>query len=306
MNHIIENDYLRVTIDSLGAEVVSVVDKATGKELWWNADPAFWNGHSPILFPACGGLWNGEYKYQGQTYKLVKHGFVRTMEFTVEENSEYGTISFSVQENEETLRQYPFIFTLTITYTLKDRTLSCNASVANPSENTVLYYQIGGHPAIMLPDYSEDAEVVGYMRPIHGKHELYPHSSDSLSVVRATEQGCFGGERYIVPRTADGLIPISVDTFHNEALIFDKGQVKEVALLRTDGETEICRISHGAPVTLVWQMTDLLCPYVCVEPWYGMPDRIGYSVDLDIRPYTQHAMPGEVSVHNLWDIDFNV
>lgn len=297
MNHIIENDYLRVTIASLGAEVLSVVDKAGGKELWWNGDPAFWHGHSPILFPACGGLWNGEYKYRGQTYKLAKHGFVRTMEFTPSEDKDGASISFTVHENEETLRQYPFAFALTVTYALEGKTLTCKACVANPSGEAPLYYQIGGHPAIMLPDYQENAEVIGYMRPL---------PAEGLSVVRATEQGCFGGERYTVPQAPGGLIPISVETFHNEALIFDKGQVREVTLLRADGETEICRISHGAPVTLIWQMTDLLCPFVCVEPWYGMPDRIGYSVDLDIRPYTQHTMPGLVSAHNLWDISFNV
>ena len=295
MNYIIENDCLRVTITSLGAEVISVVNKETGKELWWNADPAYWAGYSPILFPACGGLWNGEYKYQGKTYKMVKHGFVRTMEFTPASEPEYGRISLSVQETEETMEQYPFAFNLTITYTLEGKTLTCNASVANPSDTEVLHYQIGGHPAIMLPDFQKDAEVVGYMRP---------EPKEGLSVVRASEQGCFGGERYYVPQTEEGLIPISVDTFHNEALIFDKWQVKAMTLLRTDKKTEICRISHGAPVLLVWQMTDLLCPYVCVEPWYGMPDRIGYSVELDIRPYSQHAMPGQVSMHNLWDIEF--
>lgn len=295
MNYIIENDYLRVTIRSLGAEVISVVDKESGKELWWNADPAYWAGYSPILFPACGGLWNGEYKYQGKTYKMVKHGFVRTMEFVPSEEKEYASISFSVQETEETKLQYPFAFTLTITYALNGKTLTCNASVANPSDSEVLHYQIGGHPAIMLPDFEKGADVVGYM---------FPEPKDGISVVRASEQGCFGGDRFSVPQDAEGLIPISIDTFHNEALIFDKSQVKKMTLLRTDKETPICHITHGAPVLLVWQMTDLLCPYVCVEPWYGMPDRIGYSVDLDIRPYSQHAMPGEVSMHNLWDIEF--
>ena len=226
---------------------------------------------------------------------MVKHGFVRTMEFVPAAEPEYGRISLSVQETEETKEQYPFAFTLTITYALEGKTLTCNASVANPSETEVLHYQIGGHPAIMLSDFDKDAEVVGYMRP---------EPSEGLSVVRASEQGCFGGDRYTVPQTEEGLIPISVDTFRNEALIFDKWQVKAMTLLRADKQTEICRLSHGAPVLLVWQMTDLLCPYVCVEPWYGMPDRIGYSVDLDIRPYSQHAMPGEVSMHNLWDIEF--
>lgn len=297
MNHIIENDYLRVTIASLGAEVLSVLDKENGKELWWDGDPAFWHGHSPILFPACGGLWNGEYQYNGRTYKLSKHGFVRAMEFMPSEDREHTSISFSVHENDDTLVQYPFAFTLTVTYTLEGKTLRCDAGVTNSSKETTLYYQIGGHPAIMLPDYSKDAEIVGYMRPT---------PSEKLSVVRAMEQGCFGGERYMVPQTAEGLIPICIETFHNEALIFDKGQVREITLLRADGKTEICRISYNAPVTLLWQMTDLLCPYVCVEPWYGMPDRIGYSVDLDMRPYTQYAMPGETSKHDLWNICFNI
>lgn len=297
MNYIIENKHLRVTITSLGAEVISVINKENGKELWWNADPAYWAGYSPILFPACGGLWNGEYKYHGKTYKMVKHGFVRTMEFSPVGEQEYAAISLSVKETEETMKQYPFAFTLTISYVLDGATLTCKASVVNPSETEVLHYQIGGHPAIMLPDFKEGVDVAGYMRP---------ETTDSISVVRASEQGCFGGDRYYVPQTEEGLIPISVDTFHNEALIFDKWQVKAMTLLRTDKETEICRITHGAPVLLVWQMTDLLCPYVCVEPWYGLPDRIGYSVDLDIRPYSQHTMAGEVSVYGLWDIEFSL
>ena len=39
MEFVLENELLRVTMDSHGAEVTSVVDKASGKELWWNGDP---------------------------------------------------------------------------------------------------------------------------------------------------------------------------------------------------------------------------------------------------------------------------
>ena len=59
MNYTIENEDLRVVISSLGAEVQSVVRKSDDKELWWQGDPRFWDGRSPVLFPACGGLWNG-------------------------------------------------------------------------------------------------------------------------------------------------------------------------------------------------------------------------------------------------------
>jgi hypothetical protein len=44
MNYIIENEYLQVTIASLGAEVISVVDKESGKQLWWDANPEYWAG----------------------------------------------------------------------------------------------------------------------------------------------------------------------------------------------------------------------------------------------------------------------
>ena len=54
MNYTIENEDLRVVISSLGAEVQSVVRKSDDKELWWQGDPRFWDGRSPILFPAYG------------------------------------------------------------------------------------------------------------------------------------------------------------------------------------------------------------------------------------------------------------
>ena len=54
MRYTIENEFIRLTVDSLGAEMVSVIDVATGREMLWCADPAVWNRHAPILFPyAC-------------------------------------------------------------------------------------------------------------------------------------------------------------------------------------------------------------------------------------------------------------
>ena len=79
MTYTLKNENLTVIINSLGAEVVSVKDR-NGRELWWNGDPAFWKGHSPILFPACGGLWNGKYSLNGKEYNMPKHGFAKGME----------------------------------------------------------------------------------------------------------------------------------------------------------------------------------------------------------------------------------
>ena len=60
MQYSIENDILRLTVDSHGAEPVSVIHKPTGAELLWQADPAVWKRHAPILFPYTGKLTGGK------------------------------------------------------------------------------------------------------------------------------------------------------------------------------------------------------------------------------------------------------
>ena len=56
MQYSIENDILRLTVDTHGAEPVSVIHKPTGAELLWRGDPAVWGRHAPILFPYTGKL----------------------------------------------------------------------------------------------------------------------------------------------------------------------------------------------------------------------------------------------------------
>ena len=51
MEFTIENNFLCVRVQSRGAELCSVVKKETGEEMLWQADPAVWNRHAPILFP---------------------------------------------------------------------------------------------------------------------------------------------------------------------------------------------------------------------------------------------------------------
>ena len=61
-NHVMENEYLRVTIADEGAELISVWDKTLNQERIWTADPVFWNRHAPILFPFVGKVFGGKYR----------------------------------------------------------------------------------------------------------------------------------------------------------------------------------------------------------------------------------------------------
>ena len=78
----IANDHLTVQINPLGAELTSLKD-ADGRELMTNADPAFWTGHAPILFPVVGVVNEGVIRLDGQAYPMQKHGFARHSTFEV-------------------------------------------------------------------------------------------------------------------------------------------------------------------------------------------------------------------------------
>ena len=50
MEHTIKNDFLRMTLDDTGAQMMSIT-AADGTEYLWNGNPAYWGGSAPNLFP---------------------------------------------------------------------------------------------------------------------------------------------------------------------------------------------------------------------------------------------------------------
>ena len=149
MQYTIENDKMKCTIDSHGAELRSIVKKADGREVMWNADPAFWNRTSPVLFPFVGGVKDKKYRYAGSEYTIGQHGFARDMEFTLESKAT-DEIWFVLIENEESLSKYPFKFMLRIGYVLNGSELSVNWEVTNTNDSD-MYFAIGAHPAFAVP-----------------------------------------------------------------------------------------------------------------------------------------------------------
>ena len=101
MQVVLENEALKVTINSFGAELASIRGKATDTEYLWNADAKFWKRTAPVLFPFVGSLKNKEYHYEGKTYSMGQHGFARDMEFAVDVQTATEAW-FSLQSNEET------------------------------------------------------------------------------------------------------------------------------------------------------------------------------------------------------------
>ena len=126
MRYTIENEFIRLTVDSLGAEMVSAVDLATGSEMIWCADPAVWNRHAPILFPYAGKLTGGHFKAaDGQVYEGKQHGFARDMEHTLLSQTA-RELTFELAASDETRAIWPYDFALRTTFMLEGRRIRVN------------------------------------------------------------------------------------------------------------------------------------------------------------------------------------
>lgn len=148
----ISNEQLTIQVSPHGAELCSIF--ANGKEYLWQADPAFWKRHSPVLFPIVGSVWENEYRNEGITYTLSQHGFARDMEFTLVSEKE-DEVRYQLMSNEETLKKYPFPFCLEIGYRIQGKQIEVIWEVKNTGDKE-MHFQIGAHPlsigpTLMLP-----------------------------------------------------------------------------------------------------------------------------------------------------------
>ena len=109
--YVLQNEELKVSVASAGAELKSALDQKTGREYLWNADPAYWNRTSPVLFPVVGSYKDKTSYYDGKAYTMGQHGFARDMEFTLESSSD-TEIWFVLRADETTYEKYPFDFEL--------------------------------------------------------------------------------------------------------------------------------------------------------------------------------------------------
>src|SRR5580704_4108315 len=115
--HQLENSFLRVIAREHGAELTSLVDKKNNIEHLWQADPHVWGWHAPVLFPVVGRNLNDEIDIEGQKYRLEKHGFARKANFRLMDLTE-TSIVFSLKNNEQLQKIYPYKFEFLIRYKL--------------------------------------------------------------------------------------------------------------------------------------------------------------------------------------------
>lgn len=139
---------LTARINPLGAELWSLTD-AAGAEYMTDADPAFWSGHAPLLFPIVGALSGGTLRLDGREFSMRQHGFARRSMFAPV-HVEGAEARFRLTDSPDTRAVYPFGFVLEVAYRIEGMTLHTEVSVSNPNAEA-LPFSFGFHPAFAWP-----------------------------------------------------------------------------------------------------------------------------------------------------------
>lgn len=271
----LSNSTLSIGIAEHGAELQSI--RKNGREYLWQGDAKFWGRRSPVLFPFVGRVWDNVYRHEGKTYDMGQHGFARDMDFTLLEKTD-SEVTFVLESTPETLAKYPFAFKLMIGYELKENAVIVKWHVENTGAED-MYFQIGAHPAFFFPDLNLSVEERGYFAF---------DRTEGLEYICPVEKGCASPERHALTLDADGMMPVNVHTFDCDTYIFDRKQLGKVTLLDKERKPHLS-LEFDTPLVALWSPTKVHpdCPFVCIEPWYGRCDSVGFQGELKDKDCVQ-------------------
>lgn len=277
MNYVLKNDRLTVTVSSLGAEPISV--KRGDCEYLWQGGGEYWGGKAPMLFPICGRLQDGKYFHRGTEYEMKLHGFLRSEELELVSSTDTELI-LVLHANERTRAAYPFEFTLTATYRLTGDRLDFTAVIQNESDES-MPATFGGHPGFNVP-FDGKGEFSDYRLEFSE-----PCTPDQIEIAPS---GLQTGLRDAYPLQGNTVMPLSHDLFQIDGVFLSR--MAPAVTLKSDLSERFVTLSYpDMPYLGIWHDAQTPAPYVCIEPWCGLPDFDGRSTELVEKAQMFHLLP---------------
>jgi galactose mutarotase-like enzyme len=265
--YVLENEFLILSVNPIGAEISSIQSKVSGIEYCWSGDPNIWGSTAPVLFPLIGALKSNSYFYQEKLYSIPKHGFIRHNQ-KLEVKQSNNKIIFTSLFDEDSLKMYPFEYKFEIEFRLNKSSIEVIHHVTNLDQKEPLYYAVGGHPAFNCP-WNDQTKIEDYYL------EFEKNETD---------------ERCLV--TADGLIDnhtspflnntnhiaLSAKLFYDDALIFKHLKSRKVSLKSHKSNQAIEILFNDFNYLGIWAKPN--APFVCIEPWLGISDSVDSNQQL--------------------------
>ena len=270
MKYRISNSLLEVVVMDQGAELCSIRDLVRETELLWQADPAVWPRHAPVLFPVVGRLKGDSYVFEGQRYALPQHGFARDLDFELVDQGPTH-LTFRLEDNEHTRPRYPFSFVLDLTYRLEEGQLVVDHHLQNRGENP-LWFSLGAHPGFRCPIDPEKESYADY--------DLVFEQPETQATWRLSG-GLFDGRTEQILEN-QRILPVTHQLFEQDALVFEGLNSAWVGIRSRLSGYGVRMYSPGWPFYGIWAKPN--GDFVCLEPWFGHADHTTVSGELTEKP----------------------
>ncbi len=261
----IENNFIKVGINQVGAEFASLQSVVDGTEYLWQANPKFWSRHSCILFPYIGKVWEDEFRIGEKTYKGKQHGFARNLPFE-KILLEKKKAVFQLKHNEKILDEYPYKFSLLVRYVLEKNQLHIIYEVENLDDQPI-YFSLGAHPAFNVPLKKNEKR---------SDYFLEFEKDEFVETLELTDGYLNGNSRDIFE--GKNTIPITDNLFNKDALIFKDLESNYLTLKNSENEKIWTFTFENFPYLGIWSK-DEESPFVCIEPWFGVADEVNANWD---------------------------
>lgn len=270
MTYSIQNDHLKIEVRETGAELSRIQSAVTGTDFLWNADPAVWASHAPVLFPVIGAIKNGFVKYNGGEYAVPRHGIVRNNADVKLTDKTDDSLTFTLKYSEETLAIYPFEFEFQITYRLEGKRIAVDHQVINHGDSEMLF-SLGGHPAFKCPLHADEDYEDYYL-------EFEAVENDSTWLLE--KNGLVSNmTRPVLEHT--NVLHLNKHLFDNDALIFKHLVSKQVSLRSTKSGQVVTVRYQDFPYLGIWAKPG--GHFVCIEPWLGIADSADSDQNFDTK-----------------------
>ena len=281
MEFTIENEYLKVTVTSSGAQVKSVIRKEDNVEHMWQADPQVWGSHAPILFPYTGRLKDGKHIAKGKEYTdCCIHGFAQHFEHNLVVKNK-DTLVLQLTDSPETLALWPWKFRLMSSFVLDGDVLHHTLTVENQDEES-FSFGIGYHPGFALPFDDQHT---------YADYELRFDKLESPLCLGTAPRGLINGQTYYLGKNITA-IPLDDRLFANYSHCMAALQSNTLGLYEKDsGRGVVCSIK-GFPYCLIWSMPGEP-KFVCIEPWMSLPSPEEGGYEWSEKPAAAVLQPGE-------------
>lgn len=270
----LSNGVLTAEVNPIGAELSSL-RTADSAEWLWQGNPAHWASRAPILFPVIGRSAGGHILISGLPHPMPSHGIARANAFRILEHHA-SRCRLRLTDTPETRVSYPFAFQLDIAFALSGASISVGAEITNTGAIS-LPCSFGFHPGFVwpLPGSAERPHVV----TLAGGREPRTRRIDGQGGLRAEiEPSLF---------TRGRLTP-TYDLFARDAIIIDEDWGGHVTFGIERGPlVEV--VAEGLPNLGIW--TRPAAPFLCLEPWHGLPALAAGTNAIETRPSMMHIAP---------------